>query len=442
LKAQIDVPVTKTTLSEGDMSILSNRMSRYTTFSLDKNVLLEKLRHNGYCAFRLNIDGEHDWIIDITTNDMRASDYKFSYISESGFFYPDVYIPNTYKGKTSDGKIVRLTIDDDEFWGVILDSKKQLVIRPTKDYTGNKADNSFILYDKSDVITQNDPSDLINDALIAPDFADNLSDSNILHSATLCTYYLKVATDADYEFYQNRGGNVTATYSYVFSALNLIEGVYESTFDLRFIVTFQNVWTTSNDPYSSTDANTLLNQFRTEWNANRTSVSRNIAHLFTGKTLDSDTWGIAWMGHISDSYSYSLSMDRTDMFETTAHEIGHNLNAEHPTVSSCLCGTATASVMCQGQKDNNLWFCQQSIGEISPFLVSHSSYLTGDIPDNLTLSGTVIGFNERQAKTQITSTQVINSGFTIYKSPTILLSPGFEVKSGAVFTATPLTDCN
>jgi hypothetical protein len=247
---------------------------------------------------------------------MRASDYKSSYTSESGIFYPDdVYIPNTYKGKTSDGEIVRLTIDDDEFWGVILDSKKQLVIRPTKDYTGNKADNSFILYDKSDVITQNAPSDLINDALIAPDFADNLSDSNILHSATLCTYYLKVATDADYEFYQNRGGNVTATYSYVFSALNLIEGVYESTFDLRFIVTFQNVWTTSNDPYSSTDASTLLNQLRTEWNANRTSVSRNIAHLFTGKTLDSGTWGVAWTGHISDSYSYSLSMDRTDILK-------------------------------------------------------------------------------------------------------------------------------
>lgn len=155
LKAQIDVPVTKANLSEGDRSILSNRVSRYTAFSLDKNVLLEKLRHNGYCAFRLNIDSEHDWVVDITTNDMRASDYKSSYTSESGIFHPDdVYIPNTYKGNTSEGKIVRLTIDDDECWGVILDSEKQLVIRPAKDYTGNKADNSFILYDKSDVITR------------------------------------------------------------------------------------------------------------------------------------------------------------------------------------------------------------------------------------------------------------------------------------------------
>jgi hypothetical protein len=97
--------------------------------------------------------------------------------------------------------------------------------------------------------------------------------------------------------------------------------------------------------------------------------------------------------------------------------------------------------MCQGQKDNNLWFCQQSIGEISPFLASKSSYLTGNISDNLTLSGTVTGFNEYQAKTQITFTQVINSGFTIYKSPTIILSSGFEVKNGSVFSAYPLTDC-
>jgi hypothetical protein len=165
----------------------------------------------------------------------------------------------------------------------------------------------------------------------------------MLRSATLCTYYLKVATDADYEFYQSRGNNVTETCGYIFSVLNLIEGVYESTFNLRIIVTFQNVWTTSGDPYSSTNATTLLNQFRSEWNANRTSITRNIAHLFTGKILDNTEWGIGWIGHVSDSYSYSLSMNRTEMFETTAHEIGHNLNANHPpaTASNCLCGTAT-----------------------------------------------------------------------------------------------------
>ncbi|MDR1459038.1 MAG: zinc-dependent metalloprotease [Bacteroidales bacterium] len=442
LKAQTVSVSAYKNISDSDNKIINQHIKKYNRFMVKKNALIDSLYRYGKSTFRLDIDAENDWIITIQRNDMRSHDYTSYYTSDSGTF-PDkeFYTPNTYKGKTSNGDIVRLTIDKDNFFGVILKDEEQKVIRQARDFTGNKKDESLVIYDNSDYIVSKNKSDYINDALVVPDAGIANLQNSLMSSELLCTYYLQIATEADYEFYQNYG-SIQGANETILSALNLVEGVYESTFNLNFIVPFQNVWTTSSDPYSSTDASTLLDQFRSEWNANRTTVTRNIAHLFTGRNLDNDKAGVAWTGNINNDYSYSLSMDYWNMYATLAHEIGHNLNASHPGASDCKCGTSTASVMCEGQKDNNLWFCSQSINSINNFLVNHSSYLTGNIPDNLTLTGSVTGFNEHRAKIQITSAQVINSGSTIYKSPTIILSSDFEVTSGGVFSAEPLTDCN
>jgi len=121
---------------------------------------------------------------------------------------------------------------------------------------------------------------------------------------------------------------------------------------------------------------------------------------------------------------------------TVAHEIGHNLTARHPTENAC-CDANNRSVMCQGLNIPNLWFCNQSISQILPFIHDNRSRLTRDIPYSLNLSGTVTGFNSYEAVQTITSTQVINSGFTSYKAGTqIVLSPGFHARAGSEFIAT------
>lgn len=63
------------------------------------------------------------------------------------------------------------------------------------------------------------------------------------------------------------------------------------------------------------------------------------------------------------------------------------------------------------------------------------SLLSAGVPDDLTLSGTASGTNDRRSKT-ITSNQVIESGTTQYwTEEEIVLGPGFEVKEGAEFVA-------
>ncbi|MFV0392350.1 MAG: M12 family metallo-peptidase [Paludibacteraceae bacterium] len=433
LNAQVKLSVSQKKLSNSEINLLNKHFKKYKTITIDKKEVLDSLKNYGKCRFQLTIDKENDWSVNLRLNDMRTLDFKASYISDSETFNYASYVPNTYKGETLDNKIARFTIDDDEFWGIITNHEKQVVIRQMKDYTKNSKDESLIIYERSDVILTNDNSDVVTDILYAP--IENTSTSTF--KAALCEYYLQIATEADFEFYQAMGNNLANTYSYIFSVLNLIEGVYEATFNLKFVVTFQNVWTTSNDPYTSTtSASALLNEFRKEWNVNRTGITRDIAHLFTGR--DYSGWGIAWKGHIGSSYAYSSSELRAEMFETTAHEVGHNLNANDvnllsPIPADCLCGAQTASVMCQGLKANNLWFCQTSINEISPFLTNNSAKLTGNFQDYLTLSGSKTGFNEYRASEKITSTQVIENGLTVYKTKEVVLNENFEVKTEAEF---------
>jgi hypothetical protein len=70
-------------------------------------------------------------------------------------------------------------------------------------------------------------------------------------------------------------------------------------------------------------------------------------------------------------------------------------------------------------------------------IIANSSILQNVIvPNTLTLSGTLTGNNDYSAVEIITSTQVINSGSTSYKSGSeIILKPGFNVKAGSNFHA-------
>jgi hypothetical protein len=453
-------------MSGNDKAILKEQLSDYVTFKIDKRELIEMLYTYGKCQFQLLIEKQLDWTLDLEFNDMRSPDFKQTYISDKGEFeVKESFNLNIFKGKTSEGRIARFTIDENSFFGIILYDNFHYVIRPTKDYTKNREDESYIVYKSCDIIANDNDFDYINDALEAPEdeniFTENMELEIMENRSSYsdCAWFLRIATDADFQFYVNRGGsNLTNTYNEIFSVLNIVEGVYESTFSMKFIITFQNVYTTSTTPYTSTDASKLLDQFRNQWNSNRKSVSRNIAHLFTGKNLDGGTLGISWKGQISNpnanltsAYSYSLSMDRLRMYQTTAHEIGHNLNADdvnllNPEPAECLCNFALQrSVMCQGDwKNENLWFCDPSIQQILPFILFRNSYLKRNLTNDYNLSGNLTGFNSYEAIKTITSSQVINSGFTSYKAGTkIVLSPGFHAKSGTIFSATieDATDC-
>lgn len=160
-----------------------------------------------------------------------------------------------------------------------------------------------------------------------------------------------VAIDADFEFYGRNGNSVPNTVNDIELVMNNVETIYENTVDISYEVTTIIVRTGEPDPYTSTNSSTLLGEFRSHWNTNLPFVRRDIAHLFTGKDIDSNIIGIAHLSTICASTSqgsgYGVSESRytTNMTSRTcltAHELGHNWSASHCN------GDTDCYIMCSG----------------------------------------------------------------------------------------------
>ena len=410
--SQVVPSIKSATLINDDKAVIDQHLSKYNAFTIDKDELTDKLYSNkGAGEFRLRINEELDWTISLEFNDMRAPGYKRTVVLDKGVV-EDEFKLNTFKGKTSDGKIVRLTIDENNFFGVIIDNKEHYVIRPTNDITKNSKDKSFIVYKNSDIII----SDYINDVLLDPIdhknglmLQDIMNDSNKSASSSPCAlHYLKMAIDADYEFYQKVGSNSN---SYIFSTLNIVEGVIEPTFGLKFMITYQNVWTTTSGAYPYTTGGDMLYSLAVQywWTISQAQVSRNHIHLFTGKPYG----GAAHQGQLDDPnnpapYSYAVAVSGYDgpiTYSVVAHELGHSLGAGHippQFVNACMCSDPNnLSIMCgTSTMQQPLWYCDHSINEIStvlnnnlhklecvPSLPCISNFSNQTVTNNTTING-------------------------------------------------------
>lgn len=216
-----------------------------------------------------------------------------------------------------------------------------------------------------------------------------------------------IALEADIEFYQQNGSSVTATQNDITSVMNQIEFIYNRDCDIQYNITTILVTTTA--VYSSSDASTLLNQFRSRWNSVNASIARDTAHLFTGRSIIGGTIGIAFLGTICNvSSSYGLSQSRyTGNFNLrvslTAHELGHSWSSGHCNSSN------PCYIMCASNGGCNgvTLFSPTSISSITSFAAS------------------------RTCLTQLPSTPVITS---ITPFNVTVFSPGTATLSGSGFT--------
>jgi hypothetical protein len=170
---------------------------------------------------------------------------------------------------------------------------------------------------------------------------------------------VQIAYDADVEFYQANGSSVLNTIYDMELIMNQVGLIYQNQVAIAYTDTGIIVRTVEPDPYTSTNANTLLCQFGETWN-NNVTFTRDVAHLFTGKDLDGSTVGLAWIGAICEGnfsncnasgsqLNYGLvqsrfSTDLTTRVQDSAHELGHNWNACHcNTGGNCGGGSSTSA---------------------------------------------------------------------------------------------------
>jgi hypothetical protein len=141
--------------------------------------------------------------------------------------------------------------------------------------------------------------------------------------------------DADFEFYQAFGSNMMTVENAINSIMNSVNVLYENQVGITHEITGIIVRSAEPDPYSSTSAETLLDQFRQHWLNNvGGSIPHDTAQLFTGKNLSGSTIGIAFLGGVCNSLRYSVVETtccgsfacRTDL---SSHEFGHNWDSDH-----------------------------------------------------------------------------------------------------------------
>ncbi|MEQ1630851.1 MAG: zinc-dependent metalloprotease family protein [Planctomycetota bacterium] len=149
----------------------------------------------------------------------------------------------------------------------------------------------------------------------------------------------QIALEADFQYYQLNGSNVTTTQNDITGVINAMDAIYQNDVQLTFSIVSIVVNTSSTtNPYTTSVAGTLLSQFQSNWNANYGSTGRDVAHLFTGRNMGQASGGAIGIAFVSTicnlGAAYGVSQSRwttnfTRRVAVTAHEIGHNFSAQH-----------------------------------------------------------------------------------------------------------------
>lgn len=156
----------------------------------------------------------------------------------------------------------------------------------------------------------------------------------------------EIAFEADTFYSDSLGGSAAAIQSDVDNILNGMIDIYEHEVGITYEMTALVMQSGVNDLYPGTDSTDLLEEFTDYWNDHHDGIQRDVAHLFTGRDVDGNVIGRAWVGVICSAafgYGYSETTYSGNLALRTAlacHEVGHNWNADHCN------GKSDCSIMC------------------------------------------------------------------------------------------------
>jgi hypothetical protein len=315
------------------------------------------------------------FILNVEPNDLRAAFYRAEDNSSAGVrTLPEVPV-TTFRGRINgvDRSAVRLTIDGGRVEGYFETGSERLYIEPAIRYSSTAGETESVVYRAEDVLHREDfwcEAEMPVKIESGREMATNGSPE-----AVQALRRMDIATEADNQFVSMNGGPAAAN-AEILSILNMAEGTFSAEINLTIRVVYQHTWSTA-DPFTGNNMDGLLRSFQAYWNTNYGGISRNAAHLFTGRSF-AQSQGFAFVGVIcaNPAFAYGLSGHvgwAPGKYLVTAHELGHNLGGNHADAAQS-CSNTLMNTQLTGTTP--LTFCNFSRSEIGSFLSSNSSCMT------------------------------------------------------------------
>lgn len=247
----------------------------------------------------------------------------------------------------------------------------------------------------------------------------------------------RMAFDADHEYYLDNAGSVPDTVADIETVLNGAAVIYERRFGVTYQLAEIIVRTSEPDPYTSSNSGELLDEVAAQWNANHGDVDRQVTHLMTGKDLEENIVGRAFLGVICTNppFAYGVTQSRYTSnlglrTALTAHELGHNWNANH-------CGATGPA--CSGPWDDDCSIMCACIGlctgNITSFGVPAAERIVGQIGQASCLQPGCIDLNGDGLVNSIDLTLLLSC---LGESPDTCPYEGADVNSDGIINFTDL----
>ena len=317
----------------------------------------------------------------IEANDLRAPHFRAEDEGPNGTTGLGRSPVTTFKGSIDgeQGSQVRLSIEGSRIEGFFSAGGERYFIEPAKKYSDHARDDESVIYRAVD-------SKITDSFWCHSDIPTRIRYGKGIvadQDAALVQTVRRIdlATEADSQYVAQFGGATQAN-NEILSILNMVEGTYSTELSLTIRVVFQHTWSVT-DPFGGANTNEILTNFRNYWNSTYPTISnpRSAAHLFTAKS-NALSQGFAYLSVICNNpqAAYGLSgyiSWAPGKYLITAHELGHNLGANHADAGQS-CSNTLMNTQLSGSTP--MTFCSYSRTEISNFLVG-SGYCLAPVLD-------------------------------------------------------------
>ena len=306
------------------------------------------------------VDG-FDSTLDLWPHSIRAEGYQLLVQGEDGRLIPTEPGPiNTLRGELAEvpGSLVAASVGADGFHAMIImpEGDRYFVEPVNQDLPGAQV-NDYMIYHTDNVeLAEGFGCGTVSE--IVPGDVDLDFEGSIAAGAPCIA---ELGCDADFEYFSTYG-TVPNTEARINSVINTVNLQYEAQVGITHMISGIIVRAAEPDPYTQFNSTDLLCEFITEW-TNNVSISRDVAHLFTGREVNGGTIGqaadigvtgicvsqgscVGGQFGTQGSYCFSQSDFNGDFgcaTDLTAHELGHLWGAFH---CSCPSNTMNPFITC------------------------------------------------------------------------------------------------